>query len=469
MSKLSLYIVTFNCARNPIQPSLFASHLFGALPPDTSNNSSDNSLPDILVLSLQEVAPLPCAFLGGRFLSPYLNDFRLAVQLASTARRGDSNRVKHYSTVISRNVGMTAIMVFARQDCADAVRWVDVAGVGVGLWAMGNKGAVGVRLGLSSPTSQIRQCDDRDLVEATFVAAHLAPLERGCQRRNEDWESIVRQLVFMPAGGPLPGSSPSARERSSSSGLDGDQEPLLPDGTESRKIISNGIYRPTSHLFLAGDLNYRTNGSPPTPNAYLAYPQPIHDTADPRHHTHLLQGDQLTRELRAGRTCHGLKELPINFPPTYKFLNKGPKYPDDRQGVWNWAKYRWPSWCDRILFLDLPPWSSAGGGDLEFREYTALPVMPTSDHRPVALSLSIPSEPIPQRPEDAVGGDDDPRLSPPFPLDPTWREKRVWARRREVVVGLVAYLVLTWEGNGILLALIVGCVGGWWVTRGLLP
>src|ERR1700742_5223894 len=104
MSKLSLYIVTFNCACNPIQPSLFASHLFGALPPDTSNNSSDNSLPDILVLSLQEVAPLPCAFLGGRFLAPYLNNFRLAVQLASVARRGDSNRVKHYSTVISRNV-----------------------------------------------------------------------------------------------------------------------------------------------------------------------------------------------------------------------------------------------------------------------------------------------------------------------------------------------------------------------------
>ncbi|KAH0556993.1 hypothetical protein GP486_005220 [Trichoglossum hirsutum] len=467
MPELSLYIVTFNCARNPIQRSLFASHLFGALPPDTSDNSSDNALPDILVLSLQEVAPLPCAFLGGRHLAPYLDNFHRAVQLASAARRGDAGQGEHYSAVISRNVGMTAVMVFARPECADAVRWIDVAGVGTGLWAMGNKGSVGVRLGLSSPIGQVRRRDDRNLVEMTFVAAHLEAFERGCQWRNENWESIARRLVFMPAGGSLPGSPRSAREHSSSE-VDGEEEePLLPDALDNEKAISHGIYRPTSHLFLAGDLNYRTNGYPPTPNAYQAYPQPIHDTADPRHYTHLLQNDQLTRELRAGRTCHGLRELPIDFPPTYKYLNRAPQSLDDRQGVWNWAKHRWPSWCDRILFLDLPPWSSAGGGNLEFRGYTALPVMPTSDHRPVALSLFVPLEPIPQPPEDAVGGSDDPRLSPPFPLDPTWRDRRVWARRREVVVGLVAYLAWTWEGNCVLLTLAVGCVGGWWIARGL--
>ncbi|KAI9780517.1 MAG: hypothetical protein M1839_006635 [Geoglossum umbratile] len=467
MHDLSLYIVTFNCARNPIQPKLFASHLFQALPPATGQGSSNdcaNSLPDILVLSLQEVAPLAYAFLGGRFLTPYLDSFRRAVQLASSAWQGGAGSGENYSFIISRNVGMTAIMVFARPQCADTVRWIDVAGVGTGLWAIGSKGAVGVRLGLSSPNSQIRQQNDRGLLEVAFVAAHLAPSEWGCQKRNENWESIARQLVFVPAKSSPLGSS-VGRHRRSSSGSDDEQEPLLPGGSEGEMTGFQGIYRPTSHLFLAGDLNYRTNGSSPSTGDFQAYPQLTHDKADPRHHSHLLQSDQLTRELRAGRTCHGLEELSIDFPPTYKYSRESSRQSDDHQGALNWVRWRWPSWCDRILFLDLPPWSS--GRRLQFGKYTALSAMPTSDHRPVALSLCIPLEPIPQPPEGAGDGGD-PRLSPPFPLDPMWREKRSQARRREVVVGLVAYLGLTWEGNVILFALVVGCAGGWWAVRGLL-
>ena len=74
--------------------------------------------------------------------------------------------------------------------------------------------------------------------------------------------------------------------------------------------------------------------------------------------------------------------------------------------------------------------------------------MPTSDHRPVALSLSIHLT--------AIG------------IDPKWREKRDAARRMELVAGLIAYLGLTWEGNGILLAIAIGAVGGWAVIRGVL-
>jgi hypothetical protein len=471
MHDLSLYIVTFNCARNPIQPKLFASHLFSALPPTTAQGSGNNnggSLPDIVVLSLQEVAPLACAFLGGRFLTPYLDNFRCAVRLASSAWQGSASTDEYYSHVISRNVGMTAIMVFARPQCADTVRWIDVAGVGTGLWEMGNKGAVGVRLGLSSPVSQVQAQDGGGLLEVTFVAAHLAPFERGCQKRNEHWESIVRRLVFVPAEGSRL-SPPVGTHGRPSLSVDGEEEPLLPGRSENVMAIPQGIYRPTSHLFLAGDLNYRTNGSSPKTGDFQAYPQLTHDRSDPRHHSHLLKDDQLTRELRAGRTCHGLEELPIDFPPTYKYSRRPPRPSDDHHEVLNWAKWRWPSWCDRILFLGPPSWSSASGRGMRFGNYTALSVMPTSDHRPVAFSLSIPIEPIPKPPEGADGGSDDPRLSPPFPLDLTWREKRSQARRREVIVGIMAYLSLTWEGNAILLALVTGCVWGWWVIRALLP
>src|SRR5579862_6411086 len=404
MHGLSLYIVTFNCARNPIEPSLFASHLFKALPPATvqGGDNNDSSLPDIVVLSLQEVAPLACAFLGGRSLTPYLDNFRCALRLASSAWQGGASTDEYYSHVVSRNVGMTAIMVFAKPKCADTVRWIDVAGVGTGLWAMGSKGAVGVRLGLSSPVSQIQEQDRRSLLEMTFVAAHLAAFERGCQKRNEHWESIVRRLVFVPTEGLLLGSSVGTHGRSSLSS-DGEEEPLLPSGSGDVMATSRGIYRPTSHLFLAGDLNYRTNGSSPTIDDFQAYPQFTHDRSDPRHHSHLLKGDQLTRELRAGRTCHGLEELPIDFPPTYKYSCKASRRPShDHQEALNWAKWRWPSWCDRILFLGPPPWwSSTSRRDMRFGKYTALPVIPTSDHRPVAFSLVIPTEPIPDPPEGA--------------------------------------------------------------------
>lgn len=60
------------------------------------------------------------------------------------------------------------------------------------------------------------------------------------------------------------------------------------------------------------------------------------------------------------------------------------------------------------------------------------------------------------------------RVEPPFGLDPGWKERRVWARRREVAVGLGAYLTLTWEGRGILFALVCGALGGWAVIGGLI-
>ncbi|KMU72487.1 hypothetical protein CISG_09440 [Coccidioides immitis RMSCC 3703] len=66
------YILTFNCARNVVEPEQFASHLFDGL--NTSQPESpqaDANLPDILILALQEIAPIAYAFLGGSYLDQY--------------------------------------------------------------------------------------------------------------------------------------------------------------------------------------------------------------------------------------------------------------------------------------------------------------------------------------------------------------------------------------------------------------
>ncbi|MCJ1354379.1 MAG: hypothetical protein MMC33_004367 [Icmadophila ericetorum] len=473
MDTLSTAIVTFNCGREEINPKVFSRHLVTAL--------SVPNIPDLILVSLQEVAPIAYAFLGGSSLKPYLDRVRESIDLAG-------GRFK-YVNIISANVGMTALMAFAKEDIAENVQWIETAGVGFGVQEMGNKGAVGLRMGYTVEAGET--------VEITFVAAHLAPMEHALERRNEDWKSTVQHLVFTPipdkkyARPPPPKLDVSATD---------EDAPLLPPSTDCRPTIPTGIYTPKSYLFLAGDLNYRTSLSAPLPLDTTLYPQPTTDPISIQHYTHLLLKDQLAAQISLDKTCHGLHEAPITFEPTYKYSDRA------REGVaekeagkkrkvregetepeqWGWATHRWPSWCDRILYLPQPKWMQSKS-QIQIHNYTALPLMSTSDHRPVALTLSLPLTPIPSPPEDFTGlnedatdgnasGEEAPsgtkvtdvRLSPPYPIDPLWREKRTIARRKEVVVGVGAYIGLTWEGNGAVLAVMLGIVGGWALIWGVI-
>lgn len=458
MTTLKPYIVTFNCGREPINPTIFASHLFSGLPrPQTA--------PDILVLCLQELAPLANSFLGGSYLVPYLSPFRHAVTTAAASLDN-----AEYVNVISRNIGMTAIMVFVLRDLTAQIRWLETAGVGVGMHEMGNKGAVGIRMGYSFGDSTL---------EITLVSAHLAPMEDALERRNEDWANIVRGMVFTSV-------SPTAVRKTTTQRLpdenSNETDPLLPSSPEVDSIPPmSGLFTPTSHLFFSGDLNYRTSLTKPSPEAYLTWPQPTKDKTAPEHYSHLLPSDQLTRERKANRTLHGLQEAPISFPPTYKYSDQARSLAttkpvnDTAEGdadTWLWAKHRFPSWCDRVLYLPLPSWmqpSTSTSDKLEVQGYVALPLLPSSDHRPVACSFSIPAAPIPEPTGDEEeAAKDDVRLCPPFELDAHWKIRRETARMKEVVVGLACYLGLTWEGRGLLFAVVVGAVGGWVVVKSLL-
>ena len=108
-------------------------------------------------------------------------------------------------------------------------------------------------------------------------------------------------------------------------------------------------------------------------------------------------------------------------------------------------------------------------GQVKVQGYTALPLMETSDHRPVACSILIPAKPIPEpSAEDEEEMKQDVRLTPPFGIDPLWRENRERARRKEVAVGILAYLGLTWGGRGMMVAVIFGALGGWALVQSML-
>ncbi len=435
---ISLYILSFNCGKNLIDVDAFASQFFSGL--------SSPKLPDLLVLSLQEIGPIPQCLIGGSFLVPYFSRFHQAVENASRKLAGTSGEEGPvYHAVAARNLGMTGIMVFAKDPAA--VSDIETGGVGVGMAEMGNKGAIGVRFTYHGNGTS---------TELAFVAAHLEAMEWNLERRNEDWKNIVRGLVF---------SSKSVDRKNNLPSQTGEERPLL-----SISPRDASIFKPTSHLFFAGDLNYRTSTmSPSATDCKETFPQPHHDETSPNHFSKLFEHDQLNQERLAGRTCHGLTEAPVTFPPTYKYNSKEPfLVPDENLSKWHWASHRWPSWCDRILYLDIPPWLKSTHPDAHIitNKYSALPLLPTSDHRAVALDVSVPLIAIPRPKEDEQG--DDPRLHPPFEVNIDWRTKRERARVFELVVGFAGYFTTTLEGGGVTIAMIIGAVGAFFAIRTLL-
>ncbi|KKK20265.1 hypothetical protein ARAM_004107 [Aspergillus rambellii] len=440
MDSLRLYILTFNCARNVIDVDHFSQHFFDALP--LGHDSTSSAPPDILVLCLQEIAPIAYAFLGGSFLTPYFVAFAQMVDRAAASRWGSN-----YVNMVTDNSGMTGLMVFARTDIADQISSIDVARVGFGVQEVGNKGAVGARLSYTSPESPQVGAD------LTFIAAHLAPMEYAVAQRNADWRSIVERLVFS--------DSEVAETGIMQEEDDSESAALLANSASRPPPEYQGIFTPTSYLFLGGDLNYRTSDTSPKKEDSLSFPRATADPSSPLHHSYLLERDQLKREMEQSQCFQGLSEAPITFPPTYKYTEEAREAARDissgnKAEEWKWTRSRWPSWCDRVLYLTHPP-ALGEQAKVNVLSYNSLPVFPTSDHRAVGFAACVPIS----RVEPTTDG----QFVIPFPIDPEWERKRATARRKEFLVGCLVYLAWTWEGNLLVGASTIGAVGIWFVIR----
>ncbi|KAK3395491.1 DNase I-like protein [Sordaria brevicollis] len=537
-STIDLFILTFNCAKNLINVAVWAAHLKAALSAQGAGKGNGNALPDLVVFSLQEVAPLAYSFIGPYFLNPYYARYAEALNLAagqlfegtdnddygtsSSNHAGGSGDA--YKLVRAKNVGMTAILLFARDP--SKITQIEEAECGFGAADMGNKGAVGLRVTWSDGKDTV--VTDRKTTELTFVATHLAAMEWNLKKRNANWRSIVSGLTFANPREVLPkgefpvenraarstpdrsgaGERTASAPRDSSSADDNaddadlaygddssDAQPLLnsPSSSSSKSALQEiSIFKPTSHLFLAGDLNYRIDTTTPPPLATY----PSFDPSSPNHFSNFLPRDQLTQEREAGRTMHGLSEAPITFGPTYKYdvhPLKGEAVNEEAvrnkrriNGVpevaWRFASHRWPGWCDRVLYLDTPAWVRRRNSDnrkVEVEVYDSLPVMATSDHRPVFFRAKVPvlGEEEMRVPLPLLSGEEedevteeawkkDPRVSIPVPVDVHAWSRREAARRKEVVVGWTAFLWSTQEGALVLATLLVLGVGSWWVLRG---
>jgi hypothetical protein len=472
LPELSLQITTFNAAHNPVDAASFAADLFPAGSP----------LPDLLVISLQECAPMSHGLLGGNLLSPYLKKVEEAVVIAAHTSKaaaretGNTNQEgqagvskRKYTRVAYHTIGMVALLIYARDARRVDEASIRKAEVGLGVGGMANKGAVGIRFRYHGDSER-----DSEGVTLTFVGAHLAAMEWSLARRNEDWSNIVKGLVFYNEEDPLAYGNTKPSNTRNPRDSTGEAQRLLQD-QESSEEEYRGIYHPRSHLFIAGDLNYRTASiSPTAADTENLFPLINSARSDPQHWSALLKHDQLTHDREAGRTLHGFVEEKINFEPSYKYEYKNKKGAgeagEDSQALeaWKWAPHRWPSWTDRVLWLPVAPWLSAqhAAAVIKPQAYRIHALNPTSDHRAVSLSLSVPLVAIPD-PTDAEREryKEDVRITRPFEIVSDWRAQRAKARTEEIITGLTGYATTTWEGRCVLVALLAGAVGAGFLLK----
>ncbi|KAL0937376.1 endonuclease/Exonuclease/phosphatase [Colletotrichum truncatum] len=482
-STLDLFMLTFNCAKNFINVAVFASHLH------TAFQQNATGLPDLVVFSLQEFAPLSYSFIGGYFLSPYFARYEEALNLAATRYTSGTNDgsdddtitvqptppapVRPYTLVRARNVGMTGIMLFARNP--EAILRVQEAEVGFGAAEMGNKGAVALRVLYEGKAAD----GGKKETELTFVATHLAAMEWNLPRRNANWAAIMRGLTFENPENILSPKKNALRAAANGEGQNEDngEEGLhLLHGEHhaqnlalQERLQEISVFKPSSHLFVGGDLNYRISTTSPPPMATF----PSLDPESEHHYSRFFILDQLTRERQAGRTLHGMSEAEVKFPPTYKYTVLPPDHSrvkvDGVEDVpWVFAPHRYPGWTDRILFLDVPSWVKSKPQKVDVKAYDAMPVVRSSDHRAVYLRAAVPlltEEELAPTSVESTGGAVDPRLVLPVAIDPEAWERRAAARRKEMLVGWSMFLWSTKQGALVLATLLAVGASAWWLSQ----
>ncbi|KAI1392259.1 DNase I-like protein [Hypoxylon trugodes] len=475
---LDVFILTFNAAKRQINIPVFARHIYNAF----GQNAS--TLPELVVISLQEMAPLAQAFIGSYILNPYFQRYESAINLAAAKFAAEEERQhrpkgRPYKLVTTRNVGMTGIMLFARESAA--VHNLQVAEVGFGAGDMANKGAAGLRMLYRKENADGTLSTSTEL---TFVSAHLAAMEWNLDKRNKNWESIVSGLVFED---PKKFTERSSMQTSTlPANEDSEAEVALLEQDSNEKALHEiSIYKPSSHLFVCGDLNYRLSKISPASDSTF----PDVDPESPNHFARFLARDQLTAEKNAGRTLHGLSEASINFPPTYKLVLSPKAKPQAQLGrigddeseendmddvEWSWALHRWPGWCDRVLFLDIPWWAreSAGGTKMRVTAYDAIPAVRSSDHRAVFLRLEVPMlEPDSLLPTESAYERElsadwhepvDPRIQLPFPIDFQSWEHRSHVKKWESTIGWSMLISQSKQGIMVLVTVFLIGLGTWW-------
>lgn len=195
---------------------------------------------------------------------------------------------------------------------------------------LGNKGAASIRFSL---------CD----VSMCFTNCHLAPHLENNQRRVQELAEIFATQTF--------NSSPT-------------------------KLMDHDV------LVLFGDLNFRLEGKSP---------EDVIEVLSKGKGAELLSLDQLRLEQIQGEVSpsklFNFMEVPIGFPPSYKFRPGSDRYDPGSKG-------RAPAWCDRILWRcherRLPRLTDPEPRSILTTQHYAIHMQPRiSDHKAVSAGMTL--------------------------------------------------------------------------------
>ncbi|KAI5964155.1 uncharacterized protein KGF55_002097 [Candida pseudojiufengensis] len=354
-SPIELYLLTYNCNKQTLRPDLFTSHILEALPDQISS---------LYVFGFQEF----CTILESSFTSEANSKLIKLNELIQSALQEKYQNPSSFQT-ISMNflgaIGMIMISPFPSK-----FQKVRTATSSCGYGYSSLKGAVGFRL-TYCPEGRFNSTNK---VELSFANLHLNAYEGEYYylKRNKNLYNLIRSLDF------------------------GD---------------GYGLIKPKNHIFIMGDLNYRTSQD------YKSYSQesqelfslseiPTNDSKYIKKIESLVDNyDELKKSMANGGVLQNFSEANITFRPTYKYHINTAIYNTKRS----------PSWCDRILYvssyeeilddnLGLRLLKTTGAADTKYVEslpyylpkiktYSSIDSLLLSDHRPVYLNISIPFNP----------------------------------------------------------------------------
>lgn len=144
------------------------------------------------------------------------------------------------------------------------------------------------------------------------------------------------------------------------------------------------VFKPNTHCFIMGDLNYRmtggygyahTQGNGFAGDSLQALTLESH--VDPSISSH----DELSYLRKNNIILPHFDEPPVHFKPTYKYYRGSNKLVPNRV----------PSYCDRILFVDYGSHDTLQS-KYDVKEYDSITNCLISDHVPVYMIVSIPQE-----------------------------------------------------------------------------
>jgi endonuclease/exonuclease/phosphatase family metal-dependent hydrolase len=308
--------------------------------------------PDLVVVGLQEVDLSNESMYGSTNPSMIYTETK-EFKWLFTIHQCINKRAPYEMLGMKRLVGMF-VMLFATQDLRPFIRSLSAASVSCGvLGIVGNKGAVALRLRVFNHA-------------LVFVNAHLAAHAGEYGRRCQDYHTIRDYLKFPAIQEPEFDRSPE----------------MMAFGENYRAELVN---ESDSDLIVwMGDLNFRIDMDH----------QEARVMAKGGRYEPLLQGDQLSRAIRNGEAFPGYQEVPLMFPPTYK-------YDVDSVDTFDTSdKQRCPAWTDRILWRSHTPHLIVS----PVAYWTDMELM-LSDHKPVAALFRVRSQYIDHGELERVYGD----------------------------------------------------------------